>query len=276
MGLQKLGVETRLVPHQDAWGTLTVEELDKQVNGRTRLVAVSAIQFFTGGRADLAALGAYCHERGIIFVVDAIQAIGHIPIDVRAMKIDVLATGAQKSMMALPGTGFLYVRRNLAEQWQPLSIGPTATQNWIHWTAYDTTPEPGAWRFKGGTISLEGLVSAITSLEMLNELGLSTIDQYTNGLIQALMADIITAGHRVLTPTEPSRHGPILTFQVSDDPAITKAVYEHLIARDVMLAQHLNKKGIAFLRVAVHCYNNEDDRQRFIQLLNSAVKEFVP
>lgn len=86
MSLERDGVQARLVPAQN--GGLTVEALAGAVDGNTRVVTVSLLQFFTGHRSDLASLGQFCRERGILFVVDAIQAIGHIPVDVQAMYIE--------------------------------------------------------------------------------------------------------------------------------------------------------------------------------------------
>jgi cysteine desulfurase / selenocysteine lyase len=108
MTLPSPGVEARIVP---ADGGLTLETLIPYVDERTRVVAASAIQFFTGHRTNLAAIGAFCRQRGILFVVDAIQAIGHMALDVQRMKIDVLASGGQKSLLSLPGIGLLYVAR---------------------------------------------------------------------------------------------------------------------------------------------------------------------
>src|SRR5690606_2795067 len=128
-------------------------------DGRTRAVAASAIQFFSGHRTDLAAIGDFCRQRNILFIVDAIQAIGHMKFDVQAMGIDVLATGGMKSLLALPGVGFLYVREELAEQMRPRLIHGNSTVDYLHWLDYDTTPAPGAARFAAGTPNVIGIMS---------------------------------------------------------------------------------------------------------------------
>src|SRR5690606_32364802 len=148
------GVEARIIPAVD--GGLTLEGLLPYVDDRTRVIAASAIQFFSGHRTNLAAIGAFCRERGILFVVDAIQSIGHMVTDVQAMNIDVLASGGQKSLLALPGTGVLYVRAEVAERLQPKPIGPSATRDSMHWLDYDLTPLPAAQRFGMGTPNVLG------------------------------------------------------------------------------------------------------------------------
>lgn len=272
MSVKRYGVDVRLVEPQ--FGTLTVEKIDEAADENTRLVAISAIQFFTGAKADLQAIGDYCHDHNILLAVDAIQAIGHMAIDVQKMHIDILASGAQKSMMALPGSGFLYVRRDVVETLHPISIGPNATDGWEHWTAYDMSPREGALRFMTGTMSLEGAFSVLSSLHFLSDLGLANIDDYTTALAQSFMEDLTEADHTVLTPTEPHQHGPIVTFKISDNSEFTAQVFDDLKAENVMLAKHLDKNGLAYLRIAVHCYNNEEDKEQFLRRLSEIIRRY--
>ncbi len=270
MSVERYGVDVRMVEPQ--FGTLTVEKIEEVADKNTRLVAVSAVQFFTGAKADLQAIGDYCHAHNILLAVDAIQAIGHMPIDVQQMHIDILATGAQKSMMALPGSGFLYVRRDVAESLNPISIGPNAVDDFRHWTVYDMSPREGALRFMTGTMSHEGAFSVLSSLKFLSELGLKNIDNHTTALAQSFMEDLREAGHTILTPTEPHQHGPIVTFKISENSEFTAQVFEDLKAQNVMLAKHLDKNGLAYLRIAVHCYNNEEDKEQFLQILSEIIR----
>ncbi|MCB9435931.1 MAG: aminotransferase class V-fold PLP-dependent enzyme [Anaerolineales bacterium] len=247
-------------------GTLTVESLDRaiQQHSKPRLVAVSALQFFTGARADLSALGTYCHENGILFVVDAIQAIGHIPIDVQAMHIDILATGGQKSLMALAGIGFLYVERELAERLQPASIGPNAVQGWDHWLKYDLTPLAGAARFGSGTPNVPGISSVVSSLSLLRELGREAIDAYTTSLSHYAIHELDQRGYQLVTPHDVQ--GPIVTFSYGDHTT-TDALLQRLTEAGVSVTKHLDRIGNPYVRLSVHCYNREDDLQCFLNAL---------
>lgn len=258
------GVKVEVIEPQD--GTLTVEALDQAVQrvGKPRLVAVSAIQFFSGARADLIALGAYSHANNILFVVDAIQAIGHMPIDVQAMHIDVLATGGQKSLMALAGIGFLYVRRELADTLQPASIGPNAVQGWEHWLRYNLAPLPGAARFGTGTPNILGIPSVIASLSLLRELGCEAIEAHTTALSRYAIRELDQRGYQLVTPYDVQ--GPIVTFSYGD-LATTNALLKRLDADGVSVTKHLDTAGNPYVRLSVHCYNREDDLQCFLNAL---------
>ncbi|MBX3056660.1 MAG: aminotransferase class V-fold PLP-dependent enzyme [Anaerolineae bacterium] len=259
MSLAREGVESRLVPSAD--GGLTLAALQPYVDDRTRVIAASAIQFFTGHRTDLTAVGRFCQERGILFVVDAIQAIGHMPIDVQAMHIDVLACGGQKSLLALPGQGFLYVRQEIAEQLQPRAIGSNATVDYLHWLKYDLTPLPAAQRFMSGTPNMPGIIAIVESLGLLRELGVEHIDRHTRALSERATAVLTNLGYRVISP-QPA-HGPIVTFAVNRSSAEADTLVAALADRDVILVKHLDREGNTYLRVSFHCYNTLVEIEQF-------------
>jgi selenocysteine lyase/cysteine desulfurase len=263
MSLERDGIIVDLVPAQ--YGGLTLAALVPHISPQTRVVAASAVQFFSGHRTDLAAIGAFCRERGIYFVVDAIQAAGHIPIDVQAMQIDILAAGGQKSLMAPPGIGFLYVREALAAQMRPRLIGPNATRNWLFWLDYDLEPEEGAARFMAGTPNVVGMFGLLESLSLLQELGLENIDQHTTLLAAEAIAGMAALGYEPLTQRE--EHGPIATFRSGRSPEDTDRLVSFLDEQGVSLVKHLSKSGEAHLRLSFHCYNTQDEVQRFFEII---------
>jgi selenocysteine lyase/cysteine desulfurase len=263
--LERDGVEARPVP--SLGGGLTLAALEPLVDERTRLVAASAIQFFTGHRTDLAAIGAFCRQRGILFVVDAIQAIGHMVIDVQAMNIDVLATGGQKSLLAAPGVGFMYIRDAVAETLAPRMICSNATRDYLHWLAYDLCPLPGAQRFMAGTPNLVGMVSIVESLTLLQELSVEAIDQHTSYLT-AVTADILAdMGYQVITPRQPQTYGPIVTFKTGLDNSQTDALVAHLQQNHVTVVKHLDAAGEPYIRLSFHCYNTVGEIEQFAAIL---------
>ncbi len=258
MTLPAAGVEARLVPADE--GGLTLQALLPYVDERTRVIAASAIQFFTGHRTNLAAIGAYCRERGILFVVDAIQAIGHMGIDVQEMKIDVLASGGQKSLLSVPGIGLLYVRNEVAETLQPRPIGPNATRDYLHWLGYDLTPLPGAHRFGSGTPNVPGLFALEASLRLLTELGIANIDSHTTMLSAAAIAMLERLGYEVITPPG---HGPIVTFCPRLDDAATDRAVAGLAERGIYLSKRWDAARTPYLRLSFHAYNTLAELQRF-------------
>ena len=265
MSLACDGVETRLVTAVN--GGLTLSALQEVIDEHTRVVAASAIQFFSGHRTDLTAIGQFCQQRGILFVVDAIQAIGHMHIDVAAMGIDALACGGQKSIMAAPGSGFLYVRNDVAETMQPRFIGGNATEDFLHWLAYDLTPRPGAQRFQMGTQNIAGMFGVLESVRLLKELGIDNIDHHTTHLTAVARITLTNLDYELITPS--TDNGPITTFKTGLDESATDALVTYLQDNQITVVKHLDAAGTPHIRLAFHCFNTEAEIAQFAQVMGS-------
>jgi len=260
------GVEVRLIPDQPG---MTLEALVPFVDTRTRLVTASMVQFFSGHRTDLTAIGHFCRDKGILFAVDGIQAVGHLPVDVQAMGIDIFASGGQKSLMGPPGIGFLYVRREIAETMRPTVAGPNGVVDYLHWLKYNLTPLPGAARFVQGTFNFSGIVGLLESVNLLSELGIEAIGAHTTSLADGLIAELLGLGCEIVTPAE---HGPIVTFRAAKDEATTVALLEILKGQRIFVGKHWNAADVPHLRVALHCYNNLADIEHLVTALKENMK----
>lgn len=267
ISLARDGMEPRLVPTEN--GGLTLAQVEKNADSHTRAVAVSAIQFFSGHRTDLAALGRFCRQNNILFIVDAIQAIGHMPIDVQTMNIDILASGGMKSLLALPGVGFLYVREAVADTMKPRLIHGNSTVDYLHWLAYDLAPLPGAARFSSGTPNLPGVLSLGPSLSLIGELGIENIDAHTTKLTHYAIDSLTTQGHQVITPKDSA--GPITTFQSPYDSSTTDRLIQYLADQHVVVCKHLDAESTPFVRVSFHCYNTKEDFHRLMEAMSRFV-----
>ncbi len=267
MSLSRDGVESRRVPSEN--GGLTLRQVETHADDRTRAVTVSAIQFFSGHRADLVAIGRFCRERNILFIVDAIQAIGHMVFDVQAMNIDILATGGMKSLLALPGAGFIYVRDGVSSKMNPRLIHGNSTVDYLHWLDYDLTPQPGAARLSSGTTNVPGVLSIGASLTLLNELGPANIDKHTTALIHYAIDNLTNEGYEVVTPKDAS--GPIATFRSPFDSETTDRLIQFLSDRQVVVCKHLDAGTSAYIRASVHCYNTTTDIDRLLEELRGFV-----
>ncbi len=262
MNLARKGVEVRLVSAQE--GGLTLEALDAARDGRSRVVAVSAVQFFSGRREDLTALGHYCADHHLWLIVDAIQAAGIVPLDMQAMGIHALVAGGQKALCGPPGQGFMVIRETLIDQMVPITAGPLSVQGWEHWLHYDMTPRPGAGRFAMGTISLIDLAGLLAALDLLMGLGIEHIARWVTHLSDVAIADLLERGYTVITPVEPQHHAHIVTFAWEGD---LQQALEALLAECIVVASHLDAAGKPHIRISTHCYNTEEEVLRVASVL---------
>nr|MBN1229895.1 aminotransferase class V-fold PLP-dependent enzyme [Anaerolineae bacterium] len=266
MNLATRGVETRLLPTRH--GGLDLSALDNHRDKNSRVVAVSGVQFFTGRREDMHALGAYCKEHGLWLVVDAIQMAGIVPIDMEGMKIHALAAGGQKALCAPPGQGFMVIREEVIEKMTPVFVGPLSVENWEHWLKYDTTLRKAAGRFHMGTSNLVGLAGLRAAIDFLAETGVEKIAVWVTALTGALIEMLEQAGFAVITPHDPHYRANIVTFKYDTDPY--QAV-QALTERGIILREHLDSEGGTYLRASTHCYNTVEDINR----LSEALKEIA-
>ena len=250
-------LELRIVPPD--CGGLTVSRLADFADSDTLLVSVSHVQFLTGCRADLEALGAFCHARGILFAVDAIQSAGHIPINVKASHIDFLAAGALKSLMGPMGIGVLYVRRELIEGFDMPVAGASGMAYDDGWCNYKLNFLPGAERYELGTANWVGMAGLDAALDMLQGLEIAHIDAWTTHLSDVLLDDMTRRGFRPLTMRDPMQHGPIVTVAVPGDP---QAAFQRLSDNGIAAAV---REG--HIRLSNHCYNTEEEVLRVGEVL---------
>ncbi|MGD1995512.1 MAG: aminotransferase class V-fold PLP-dependent enzyme [Anaerolineae bacterium] len=253
-------IEARCIPHDG--GGLTLEALRAHADERTRVVAVSSVEFLTGYRTDLEAIGKWCRERGTYFVVDAIQSVGAAPLDVGSCYVDFLSCGAPKWLMGPVGTGFLYCRQGLLERVVPPMAGCVSVVGWEDWRDYDLTFLPDAQRFHMGGPNLVGMTGLLAAAELLLEVGVESIHQQTLHLTDQLIADLVQRGYRIASSRDPARRSAIVSFAVSDDPS---AVHARLQEAGVVVS--LREE---YIRVSPHGYNTEHEIARVGEVLGDS------
>jgi selenocysteine lyase/cysteine desulfurase len=157
MSLASRGVEYRRAPERD--GRIDPEELLALIDDRTRILALSSVEYASGFRSDLARLGAACRERGVLFVVDVIQSLGALAIDVERDLVDVAVASAHKWLLGPEGIGLLYVSDRVVETLRPARSGWRSVRDIFAWKDLDLTWGEGAKRFESGSLNVYGIVA---------------------------------------------------------------------------------------------------------------------
>lgn len=260
--LRERGVEVRFVPFAGAGPT--VDEIMARVDSKTRAVSCSAITWNTGWRADLMALGAACAARGVLLIVDGIQAVGAHRLDVKAAKISAMSLHGYKWTLAGFGLGALYVAPEAIGQIAPTFIGEQAIDDDGDGFAGHLNWKPGAARYGAGGLNRLGLAALASSLGLIEEIGIDAIEAHNAALSAALYAGLQgKAGVRVVSSVEPARRSAITVFTLGEK------------ARDEALVAELERQGIIValrplgVRVSPHFYNTEADIARLLDTLPS-------
>ena len=255
--LQHQGIATRCIPH-DAGG-LTVEALDRHADDRTRVVAVSSVEFVTGFRSDLQALGGWCSVRGTSFVVDGTQSVGVAPLDVQACHIDFLCCDGSTWLMGPPGQGFIYCRQELMDELDR----PLAGYFDIEGCGYlqsDMGPlQSASCQFELGSANTVGLIGILAAVRFLMEIGIPAVERWTLHLTDLLIEEIQQCDYKVVSNLHPRRRSAIVVFRVPDsgDEALHR-----LVDAKIVVSQHEQT-----IRVSPHCYNTEQEIRLVGQVL---------
>jgi cysteine desulfurase/selenocysteine lyase len=267
LALASEGVETRIAPVEGA--RVTVESLAPYVDARTRLVAVSSVQFASGHQLDLRALGAFCRERGVLLSVDAIQHLGAFPLDVRATPVDFVTAGGHKWLLSPCGTGIFYCRRDLLETLRIVEVG------YAGMSTYDLghellgcafSPRPTAQRFEGGLAAISGLAGLGAAIDLVLEVGLDRISRHILELTDATVEGLETLGFRVLSPRRSTAEkSGIVSFTHATRPA---GEIKHFLAGRRISVSARVAGGVPFVRISPHFYNTQSEIREVLDALS--------
>lgn len=264
--LRRLGVEIDIM--QTRGGAVTPEAVEAALTPRTRVVGLSAVQFLTGYRANLAAIGQLCRQRRNWFVVDGIQAVGAVRVDVQAMQIDALAAGAQKWLMAPLGTGFLYLSEELQRAIQQQHVGWLSVADPWQFFNYDQPLADSAKRYEVGTLNMSGLIGMHTAITTLIEVGDADIESHILALTRRLIDGLHTlSGLNLVSPESDQNRAGIVTVESRTGEDLAPVF--RVLDRDRVSISLRDGK----LRFSPHFYNDPADISAALDSLRAALQQ---
>jgi selenocysteine lyase/cysteine desulfurase len=261
MALATRGVEFRQTNTID--GRITADGILSLVDARTRVVAVSHVEFWNGFRLDVEAIGAECRRRGIVFAVDVMQSAGALKIDVARMSIDFCAAGAGKWLMGPPGIGFCFFAPELLERVRPVIVGVGSVAGRDRYFEYDLTFDPSARRFEESVVSLLDTAAFGAALELLLEVSAEVIEARVLGLAARLAGGLARHGCEIVEPWPRStaESSGIVSFR---KPGLGAAA----VLRDLSAAHVIARTHQDFVRMSPHFYNTEEEVDRVLEVMS--------
>ena len=258
---ERRGVEYRRIKCDD--GVLDRDRLEKELEDeRVRVVSVSWVQYASGARVDLTALGTLCRERGVYFVVDAIQGLGPLRIDLRHTPVDIFSSGAQKWLLGPWGAGFVYVRRELVPQLEPHDVSWMAVRGSDDFTRladYDLTWRADARRFEFITLPYQDFAGMNASLALIYQLGLDAISEHTLRLADMIVTWVCSRDDvSLITPADGARRAAIVSVRPRDAVGASRRL------KDANVVHSLREGGI---RLSPYFYNTEEEIERVLRLM---------
>ena len=258
------GVKTVIRPMEDR--RVTPQMVERDLSRRTRLLAISFVQFDSGFRADLKSISAICRANKTLLLVDAIQGLGALPLNVRDCGIDFLAAGTHKWLWGLAGLGVYYVRRELLSELRPVHI---ALGSMTHGDdpeypneEYVLDVKKDASRFEEGSHNYVGLVALNAALDLIAEIGVEAIAARIKELTDFMLAGAVERGGEVVSPRGPGEWSGIVMWRPpANRPAteIVPAMHREFIV--------INERE-GCVHAGLNAYNNEEDITRVLRFLD--------
>ncbi len=256
---KSLGVKVHYVKNVD--GKILLEDVEKAVDDKTVAVAVSHVEYVNGFHHDLRALSEIAHKHGAYLIVDAIQSAGAMQIDVKRDNVDFLTTACYKWLLSPPGAGYLYVKEELIEKFEPPFVGWASVKQEVFetidfWDIWNLKLSETASRFEVGSPSFISLAGAVEALKMLLNIGIENVERRILKLTDHLIEAVKNLGLKLQTPEEMPYRSGIVNFKI-DKP---QEVAEKLSHKGIIISARAHG-----LRVSPHFYNTETEIDKLIE-----------
>ena len=264
--LKKQGLDLRIVQPRDY--RIDINDLERVVDNKTKLIEISYVAMYNGFQHDLKAVADLAHAHGALVYVDVIQAAGAVPLDVRATGIDFAACSSFKWLMGDFGLGFLFASERALERVTRSQWGYHSTADMSeHVPPFDAlaATQPVTWTvsndatgmFEVGSIGGSVKASVASSLGYIQNLGVQNIQAHRQPLLKKLRDEMPRLGFTPVTPPEST--SPIITFAMADGAAVQKKLDAAKV--NARVAPH-------WLRLSPSVYNDLHDVDRLLEALS--------
>ncbi|MGE5277350.1 MAG: aminotransferase class V-fold PLP-dependent enzyme [Acidobacteriota bacterium] len=258
--LEARGVEYRVARNRA--GRITIDDIAEKVDDRTRVVAVSWVAFHNGFVFPVDEIGELCREKGILFVVDAIQGLGLLPLDVSKTKIDVLAADAHKWLLGQEVCTLFYVGEAARDRLPPPFVGwwNLRMEEDAGFLGERATFHAGARRYEPGSLPTAQIAGLHAAVGLLQEIGIEAVRARVLGLVEALREGLAARGWTIASP-EPLASGILAAVPPSGDE---RAMARALEKRGVIVAP---REGA--VRFSPHVGNDLGEVDRVLEAIDA-------
>jgi cysteine desulfurase / selenocysteine lyase len=268
---RKTGAVVEVIPDDES-GQISVDALRQAIDGRVKLIAITHVPTNGGLVNPAAAVGKVAREAGVLYLLDACQSVGQMPVDVETIGCDMLSATGRKFLRGPRGTGFLYVRQAVLERLEPPFLDLHAAQ-WVARDRFEVRPD--ARRFENWETYYAGKIGLGVAIDYALQWGLDAIWARVSRLADALRRRLSAVPGVTVRDQGLERCG-IVSFDVAGNNA--DRVQRRLAAERINVSVSrlpstlldMQARGLHDLvRASVHYYNTEEEIERFCTVLSS-------
>ncbi|GAC1658164.1 MAG: aminotransferase class V-fold PLP-dependent enzyme [Vulcanimicrobiaceae bacterium] len=259
----RYGGQVRIVPSDDG-RTVATQRIVDAITERTLIAVLSHAYYVSGALCDVRAIQAHCRKTGTLLMVDAYQTTGVYPYDVTQWDLDIVTGGSHKWLCGGPGCGWIYVKPELLERFEPLVTGWMAHARPFSFEPAPMTYAPSMYRWGTGTPTIPGYVVAKPGHDLIREIGINAIREHNVRLTSKIVE---LAQERDLTVNSPVQ-AQARTGWIGIDFADCETIYKRLIGERVFVDY---RPGCG-IRMSPHFYTDDDDIATFFDTLDKLRK----
>ncbi|HEX2910321.1 MAG TPA: aminotransferase class V-fold PLP-dependent enzyme [Chloroflexia bacterium] len=270
---RKTGATIEIIP-DDEYGQLSVEALSDMLDERVKLIAITHVPTNGGLVNPAVEVGKLAREAKILYLLDACQSTGQMPLDVKEIGCDFLSATGRKYLRGPRGTGFLYARREVLEKVEPPFVDLHAV-TWVAQDRYELRAD--ARRFENWERSIANMLGLGAAVDYALEWGLPDIRERVTALAETLRTQLSDVPGVRVRDQGKERCG-IVTFTVEGkDPddlqaALAEKRVNVTVSRLTSTRLDMEARGLtALVRASVHYYNSEEELSRFCSILQSLI-----
>ncbi|HEY8563394.1 MAG TPA: aminotransferase class V-fold PLP-dependent enzyme [Pyrinomonadaceae bacterium] len=256
----RFGVELRLCPERD--GRIDLDEFIALIDENTRLVAISAVQFASGYRADLARLGEAARRADALFAVDIIQGFGAMAFDLPALGVDIAAGASHKWLFSPEGCGMLYLSEKARARIEPTLVGWISVETPWDFEAREQPFKSTALAWESGTGGAALFYGLEQSLKILRAAGLDNIENYLEELTDYLCELLAGKDYELVSSRAPGEKSQIVCVR-SRNGLTSNELAKKLEAEKIIVSPRGDR-----LRIAPHFFNNRADIEKLASALS--------
>jgi selenocysteine lyase/cysteine desulfurase len=273
LALQKrLGVSVRVFTPSPRSPEENLERIHAALGPRTRVVQLSHVTAPTGILLPAREVAALCRERGIWLHLDSAQAVGMLPVDVRALGCDSLAVSGHKWLGAPHETGALFVRRAKIEALAPVHAGAYSDAGYSLPERIDWAPT--ARRFEYGTRDGAAVLGLAEACRFQDDIGRESIAAHGTALAAAAAESLSAVpGVEVSSSRHPALRTAITTFRIRDLPA--SRVFGYLLEKHALRCRPVTEEGMQHVRVSPHVFNDREHVDRLVAAVADASRSLA-
>lgn len=288
---KKIGIKVRFY-NPGKTGIFNVEEFEKLLNKRTRLVSLTYVSNVLGSVVPVEQVAEICKERGILFLIDAAQAAPHLKIDVKKIGCDFLAFSGHK-MLGPTGIGVLYIKQEHAESMMPAFLGGgTINTSECHCESLETcnidacTFSDLPYKWQAGTPPIAETIGLGKAIDYLNAIGLENIEKHDKALMELALNGLkAIPGVDIYGPLEPEQRNSIISFNIGNlSPFEVGRILNEEFKISVRAGDHCAvnyfkdvqgpQQHLGNVRASFYLYNTVEEVERFLSAVKS-ISELV-